>query len=108
MNLTQRRKAAFELLMQPIRFHDDWTIEQQIEEIKARRGQVNLVYYFMTISERHVADEWLKSQPRVSDPEFNPVQEDGPTLEPINNGHNQEPTHHGFEPRKRTFRRQRD
>lgn len=105
MNLRQRRKAAFDLLMQPLTLDPNMTIEQKVERIKERRAQVMLVYYFMSIAERHVADQWLAVSPRTSDPEFNPVQGEGPTLESSNHGRNQELPNHGFQPRKRTFRR---
>lgn len=105
MNLTQRRRAAFDLLMQPLTLDPALTIEQKVERIKELRGRVMLVYPFLSIKERHVADQWLLSSPRTSDPEFNPVQEEGPTLEPSNHGHNQELPNHGFQPRKRTLRR---
>lgn len=72
MNITQRRAAALALLLEPIVFKDDWTLEQKAEHIRQRRAQVNLTYYFMDIHERRKADAWIKAQPRTSDPEFNP------------------------------------
>ena len=40
MNLRQRRKAAFDLLMQPLTLDPNMTIEQKVERIKERLGRM--------------------------------------------------------------------
>jgi hypothetical protein len=78
MNIKQRRAMALQLLLQPIVLTDAMSIEEKKALIAKRRGEVSLVYPFMTLDERHAADEWVRSAPRTSDPDLNPDLDQGP------------------------------